>query len=246
MPSSRPYDNRLRQEQAQATADRIMAALCELLIDERPASVSIPDVAKRAGVSVRTVYSHFPTKDDLFEGLGPYVSRTYFEAYQTPDFDPNGPIAEMARLAGPAFASVIPLFVALARAGIDDDEHAQQRSDERLAHMANLIEHDAPKLDAGSTKRLASLFGAIVSWPVVQRLQRAGEDPDGSGELLAWVSDALIAHANSVGLPGAEPPKPKAATKRAPRPASKTARAATSTPTTTKTTARRSTAKPTS
>ena len=57
MESTRPYDNRLRQEQAQATADRIMAALCELLIEDRPASVSIPAVAKRARVSVRTVYS---------------------------------------------------------------------------------------------------------------------------------------------------------------------------------------------
>ena len=205
MPSTRPYDNRLRQEQAQATADRILAALCELLVDERPASVSIPAVARRAGVSVRTVYSHFPTKDDLFEALGPYVNRTYFDAFQSPGWDPGGPVREMARIAGPAFAPVIPLFVALARAGIDDDDHARARNDQRLDHMAQLVHHDIPHLDDSSRRQLAILLGAIVSWPVVQRLLRSGEDADSAGELLAWMADALIAHAATEGLPGATP-----------------------------------------
>jgi AcrR family transcriptional regulator len=206
MPSTRPYDNRLRQEQAQGTADRIVAALCDLLIEERPANVSIPEVAKRAGVSVRTVYSHFPTKDDLFEALSPYVARTYFDAYQGPGWDPDGSMRDLAQRAGPSFVPVIPLFVALTRAGIDDDQHAKARSEQRLDHMAQVLRNDVPELDGAPLQRLAAIFGAVVSWHVVQRLLRAGEDAESTGELLAWVSDALIAHARAEGLPGGAHP----------------------------------------
>src|SRR5262245_11774707 len=39
------------------------------MVDERPATISIPAVAKRANVSVRTVYHYFPTKETLFDEL---------------------------------------------------------------------------------------------------------------------------------------------------------------------------------
>ncbi|CAN5744202.1 hypothetical protein BH18ACT2_BH18ACT2_14610 [soil metagenome] len=44
---------------------RIVAAYFDLIDASGPANVSMPAVAERAGVSVRTLYRYFPTKGDL-------------------------------------------------------------------------------------------------------------------------------------------------------------------------------------
>ena len=69
MNAQRVYESPLRDEQAAATRERILATLSELLVTENPALVSIPMIAKKARVSVRTIYRHFPTKEDLFNEL---------------------------------------------------------------------------------------------------------------------------------------------------------------------------------
>ena len=66
---ARPYSSPLRAEQAAATRDRIVDATVALLRDGDPSAFGMQDVADRAGVSVRTVYRAFPTKDDLIAGV---------------------------------------------------------------------------------------------------------------------------------------------------------------------------------
>jgi AcrR family transcriptional regulator len=64
----RSYDNTLREAQAQRTREQILAGLVRVL-SRGVAELSIPAVAREAGVSVRTVYRHFPTERDLLAGL---------------------------------------------------------------------------------------------------------------------------------------------------------------------------------
>lgn len=52
----------------------ILEAFLELLDDESPVSISMPDVASRAGVSVRTLYRYFPNKDVLFAAANEWFS----------------------------------------------------------------------------------------------------------------------------------------------------------------------------
>src|SRR4051812_47855936 len=40
-----------------------------MVVTENPALISIPMIAQKARVSVRTVYRHFPTKEDLYSEL---------------------------------------------------------------------------------------------------------------------------------------------------------------------------------
>src|SRR4051812_11945628 len=70
----RPYESPLRQAQAEATRGRILdAAVASLSEDGR--DLTIPDVARRAGVAVRTVYVHYPTKDALLDALSQELDR---------------------------------------------------------------------------------------------------------------------------------------------------------------------------
>jgi AcrR family transcriptional regulator len=59
----------LRAEQAAATRARVLDAAIDLLQATDSGDVAIPDVAERAGVSVRTAYRAFPTREDLLEGV---------------------------------------------------------------------------------------------------------------------------------------------------------------------------------
>ena len=63
--TKRTYSSPLREQQAEQTRERILEAMAEVLEDENLQEVTFAAVAKAAQVSERTVYRHFPTKEDL-------------------------------------------------------------------------------------------------------------------------------------------------------------------------------------
>ena len=60
----------LRADQAEETRRRILDAAIVQLADAAAPELTIPSVARHAGVGIRTVYRYFPTKDDLLEAAG--------------------------------------------------------------------------------------------------------------------------------------------------------------------------------
>src|SRR5690349_3625215 len=66
--SERGYDNSHRAAQAAQTRTAILDALVRVLA-RGVAELSVPAVAQEAGVSLRTVYRHFPNKRDLLHAL---------------------------------------------------------------------------------------------------------------------------------------------------------------------------------
>ena len=73
MSTARPYESPLRAEQMEQTRLRILEATADVLADEQVEEVTVPLVAMRARVSVRTVYRHFPTKEALFDAFGEWA-----------------------------------------------------------------------------------------------------------------------------------------------------------------------------
>jgi AcrR family transcriptional regulator len=76
---SRAYKSELRKEQQQQTRQRIL----EALVDELAAGgddFAIGRVAERAGVSVRTVYHHFPDRESQIEAVAAWLDDLVGEA----------------------------------------------------------------------------------------------------------------------------------------------------------------------
>jgi len=65
---ARPYDNAHRAAQAAQTREVILDALVRVMA-RGLADLSVPAVAREAGVSIRTVYRYFPTRRDLFDAV---------------------------------------------------------------------------------------------------------------------------------------------------------------------------------
>ena len=59
-PTSRSYVSDLRQQQAAATRERVVAAAAELFAERGYSGTTMPAIARRAGVSTETVQNHGP------------------------------------------------------------------------------------------------------------------------------------------------------------------------------------------
>jgi AcrR family transcriptional regulator len=72
MNEKKEYHSSLRQEQVQRTREQILDALVRT-IGQGVAGLSIPAVAREAGVSIPTIYRHFHNKQELVAALGGYL-----------------------------------------------------------------------------------------------------------------------------------------------------------------------------
>lgn len=80
MPEKRVYDSPVRQRQADETRRRIAAAARHLLEEIGYAGMTIPSVAKAAGVAVPTVYATFGSKKGIVTEL--LDAARFGDAYQ--------------------------------------------------------------------------------------------------------------------------------------------------------------------
>ncbi len=71
MTSSKPKNPRRspRQERAHATVEALLTATAQILVKEGYARASTNRIAKRAGVSIGSLYQYFPNKDALVNEL---------------------------------------------------------------------------------------------------------------------------------------------------------------------------------
>src|SRR6266566_941536 len=152
--------NELRAAQAQSTRARILEATVSVMA-RGVASLSIPAVAREAGVSVPTVYRHFGTKGALLSALYPYAARrTRLDAVPDPTSleDLRGGIRAyferldaLDDLARAAYASPIA----------DEVRHATMRSRvERIQRVADSIRPKLPKVHRDRITRLLVVLTA--------------------------------------------------------------------------------------
>ena len=71
-----------KQERARATVDAILEATAQLLVQDGPAVLSTNRIAKRAGVSVGTLYQYFPDKQAIVQALGEQTLNSQFERFE--------------------------------------------------------------------------------------------------------------------------------------------------------------------
>lgn len=161
---SRPYESPTRKAQAEETKRKILLALVDLVVAERPATISIPQVARRAGVSVRIVYHYFPTKEALFDSLTEAMDSilTLPDGVRPPS--PTSPAELVAAM--PAiyrfFAANRRLFRALAISEFGE-RTASNRAADRYARVDRALSPLRERLDADDYRRLRGAVGVFTT-----------------------------------------------------------------------------------
>jgi AcrR family transcriptional regulator len=194
----RPYHSQLREQQAQGTRERILEATLRLMADGL-ACLSIPAVAREAGVSVPTIYRHFGTKAALLSALYPYFARrTGLDAVPDPTslddlrggirayFDRLDALKDLARA---AYASPIA----------DDVRHATMDSRvQRIRRVADSVRPRLPKVDRDRITRLLVVLtssSALRMWR-----DHLGASVEDAADDIDWVVRAAITAAGSKGM----------------------------------------------
>ncbi len=186
----RTYDNRLREQQAEATRERILSALCEVLADESLTELSVAKVAERAEVSEPTVYRYFPNREALQRGFDEHWVR------RLPRPDVPSSLDDVPGLAVESFLhfdrdrAMIRATVNAAAVG----EFARVGHERRTKALRQLL---APKLDHLSPAQAEARFAVVrllyssLAWKTIE--DRFGVTGEQSGRAVAWALRALIA-----------------------------------------------------
>jgi AcrR family transcriptional regulator len=191
--SRRLYTSRLRAEQAQETRERILDATVPL-VARGLASLTIPAVAREAGVSVPTVYRHFATKQELIEAIYPHVTR--HAAIQQPP--PPRTISELRDGVRRRLAHLDSLddYTRAVMASGASDELRRATIPNRLAVFRDVVDSVEPKLADADRDRLTR-FLVVLSQSASLRMwhDHLGLSVDEVAEEIDWLVKAAIAAA---------------------------------------------------
>jgi AcrR family transcriptional regulator len=186
----RAYRLGRRAEAADETRRRIVEATASLHAERGIAATSMKGIAARAGVSVGTVYHHFPTYADAIDACGAYTAERV-PAPTEAIFEGTSSRAErVGRLAAALFDYYerIPALSSVRR-----DRHLAEslqrvvewEADNRLALAARAI--GARKRD-----RQSALVAALVDLDVYRALRRQGFTTADAAERIAAVVNAWL------------------------------------------------------
>jgi AcrR family transcriptional regulator len=157
--AERPYHSQLRAEQTEETRARILNATVRVMA-RGIATLSMPAVAREAGVSVPTVYRHFATKPDLIAAIYPHVLRR--AALERPD-----PPRSLDELRGSlrAYFDHVESFDEVARAAQASpvaDEMRRLTMPDRLAIFRRLTDSIQPPASDANRDRIARLLVVLT------------------------------------------------------------------------------------
>lgn len=195
---SRPYRSELRAQQADGTRAQILDAAIRVMAGG-VATLSVPAVAREAGVSVPTVYRHFGTKADLLGALHPHLMRR----------------AGMQEVVGPRSMDKLregihEIFSRVDRLGaLDDlaraamvspaaDEGRRLDMPRRLEFARALLDTAEPKLSRADRDRLARAIVVLLSSSSL-RIWREflGVSVDQATDDATWIVRAAVAGATT-------------------------------------------------
>jgi AcrR family transcriptional regulator len=183
--------NELRAAQAQATQARILEATISVMA-RGVASVSIPAVAREAGVSIPTVYRHFGTKRNLLAAVFPHVVRRA----GLDELVPPRSIDELGRAVRALFER-IDSAGDLARAAAASPAAEEVRRVDmpaRLEMSRRLADSIVPKLTPGDRDRIARLLTILISASALRVWRdHLGSTVEEAANDIDWVISAAIA-----------------------------------------------------
>ena len=175
-----------------STRGRILAALAEIITGEGVQDVSVQDVADRAGVSHRTVYRHFPTKEALLDGLMRWVEDRMAAAGGMVLPDELATLPDVVRRNYALFDRDEEVVSALVRLQVGGGIGSSARA-RRTEAFVDLLGDDAPSAAARAAVLLLRQFASSRTWYGLRN--DAGLSGEEAGAVAAWavelVTDAI-------------------------------------------------------
>jgi AcrR family transcriptional regulator len=185
-----PATASLREQHAELTRELILRALAELLQNGHAAELSVQDVARSAGVSLRTVYRHFQTREELFGAVADWIDWRIFG---------DIPLDETAEDLPKRFKYAcdrwdehprLAYAMALSQAGRSDRSHWRLQ---RLAAIRRALTEVTNQLPEQERRKAVAVLGYlenVLAWVTMRDV--TGLDGRNVGEAVEWAMRTLI------------------------------------------------------
>lgn len=191
---TRAYRSELRAEQTHETRARILDATLRVMATGL-ASLSIPAVAREAGVSVPTIYRHFRTKRDLLAAVYPHAARRAgLDAIADPrSLDELRPMIR-------GLLERLDNLDDLSRAAMASPVASEVRSatmPTRLQRIGRLTDSIGPKLEKSDRDRITRLLAVLMTSSSLRMWRdHLGRSADEVADDVDWILRA--AHAAAI------------------------------------------------
>jgi AcrR family transcriptional regulator len=187
--TKRSYDSPLRAKQSEQTRELILDALAAQLTQSGLADFSIPNVAERAGVSARTVYRYFPTREDQMNAVAEYME----EVAKGPAFPatPGDIPAHVRELYG--YFERYRDYVEATHVAQLAGEVAERRRRHRQRRFKKVIESWLAPYDEDLGQRLLAtvrLHGSSAGWRHLTK--SVGLTTEQAADIAAWAIQTLF------------------------------------------------------
>ncbi len=191
MSDVRTCNSRLRQEQAGATRERILAAMADLLLTEgRIEQVTNRAVAAAAGVTEVTVYRHFPSRDVLLRGLWEWLNRRNGVTVGMPE-SADDIIAKLPALY--ATFDAAPAHIVASLTSQQGREMRESLNEPRRAAFLSAVVEAAPDLPAGEQEKAAAMLQLIYSaYGWVSLREQWGVTGERAADAATWAVQTLL------------------------------------------------------
>lgn len=190
----------LAVKRAEVTRNAIRTAVADLLEHEHPATISVPDVARRSGISVRTIYRYFPTKQALIDDVATAVFDRVSELGEPPDGVTRDPGRWVPALWG-EFARDISSIRAQHASPAGAELRARRLRKSRDVLMAQLRSEHPEAADEDLTKFADVIIAVTSSRMFLELHDRMGWPVDEAIDISMWIVRALQHQFRAGGTP---------------------------------------------
>ena len=179
----------LREQNAAATRERILSAVADLIEGGDVDELTVPEVAEASGISLRTIYRYYPTRDELLEAAGRWIGN---ELMRHPYPKTLDEVAETYRLGVGEFAERPGLVRALALSKLGRKVRGYRRR-ERLAAIRKALRAEIPGLTDQELRRAEAVLAYLHNMLAFTTMREENElSSDEIGDAVAWAIRTLV------------------------------------------------------
>jgi AcrR family transcriptional regulator len=180
----------LRQQHAMATRERILGAVADLLERGAADDVTVPSVAEASGVSLRTIYRYYPTREELLEAAGRWIGDELLKHPYPCDLDA---VADLYEEGARDFDERPGLVRALAFSQLGRHVRGYRRR-ERLDAIGRALRAELTDLSEPELQRAEAVLAYLHNMLAYTTLREEnGLSGQEIGEAIGWAIRTLIA-----------------------------------------------------
>ena len=182
--------NSLRERQADVIREAILDALAALLDRHDPDDVAMSEVAAGAGISLRTLYRYFPTREAMFDAVGDHVVARLGLPRQIEGADDIARVFLESASRGAQSPQLVRAMLWSRLGRRARSAHRRRRVESIVAALAEVTSH-LPAADARRREGAIVYLTSLPAWITVS--EECGLSAEDARLGIAWAISALVA-----------------------------------------------------